>query len=216
MSADRGRKAGADGEGGEFGGTEGGFDGNGAVVDHKTVPAEEPAGGGQEVVGEGMALEVLNDDGPTSAKGHVPEQVDNLGVGEVVQEERAVNDVEAGGAEGQGKGIGLDAGRRGVAEVAGLPVEAGDAGVGIGLANGAGLVAGGGADIEEGEGVAWGVEFGETLPHDAMAAEPTIQPGELAEILVGLPIGSVVQEFALEDAPAAGMNQAGTSMAPSR
>jgi hypothetical protein len=161
-------QAGGLGELGEFLFGKGGGDGDGAVVQGDGVPTEDVAGGGEEPVGENMAAEILDDEGTAGDAGEFGEEFHHLLVGEVMEEEAGVDEVDL--ADGQGEGIADDAGRGGLVEVAAEAIETDDGGVGKVALDDAAHVAGGGADVEEGEALIGLDEAGEVFAEDAMAA----------------------------------------------
>lgn len=145
-------EAGLAGQLGELVAAEGGGDGDGTVVERQGVPTEQGPRGGQKAVGKPMAFQVLNNQGAAGGGGEAAEELDDLGVGEVVEEEAGVDEVDR--ADGQAEGVADDFGRGGAGEVAVLEVEADDGGAGEVALDDAAHVAGGGADVEERESIA--------------------------------------------------------------
>lgn len=71
----------------------GGGDAQGAVLHGDAMPAEEGLGDREEAVGDGVAVEILDDDQATGDAVHFGEDAGAIGVGEVVEKQRAVGDV---------------------------------------------------------------------------------------------------------------------------
>lgn len=107
----------------EFGAAPSGGNAELAVVDGEGVPAQQRARGAKEVVGEGVAVKVLDEDETAGDAVHFDEEADAIGVGEMVEEEGAMDDVAGGIGEGKAEGIGGEAAGRGALEVAGVEVE---------------------------------------------------------------------------------------------
>jgi hypothetical protein len=190
-------EAGLAGEGFEFRAAEAGGDGGGGVVAGHAVPAEKAAGCGDESEGDGVAFEVDTDDGAAADGPEVGEELDDLGVREVMEEEGGKDDVDGIWGKRESKGVGGDGGEAVAGEVMGAEVEADDAGVGVGVAEGFAHVAGGGADVEKRErsGGRQGRQATEGLLKDAVSAEPEVEPTDVGEGAGGFPGIGAIHEF---------------------
>lgn len=177
------------------GGAEAAEDGDRAVVLDEGVPGGEAGGEREEGEGDRLAVEVVDEPAEAGLGLHPAEELDDFGVGEVVGEQRADDDVD-GGVRGVGLEAGLEesdgAGEGDFASGAddvGVEVNAGEADgevvVGGPAADAAEHVAGAAAyvdDVEgaglEGEGA---VEGGEEGEGGAVGEGEAVDAGEVAE-----------------------------------
>ena len=208
VTADAGRgEPGAVSEREEFGGGEGGGDRYGSVMENEGAPAEERPGERQEAIGEGVALEVLEDHRAAGRAVHRGEEFDDLSVREVVEKKRAVYEVEGTRTEGKSEGIGGEARSRGEREIARQKIEASDTGLGKGARERAGDVSRGGADVEQSEPLVRGNEPAEQRTGDRVSAEPAIQESDLGEVESGFGGRGGVEPFRENNAFGAGEGQ---------
>lgn len=208
VTADAGRgEPGAVSEREEFDGGEGGGDRYGSVVEDERAPAEERSGEREESIGEGVALEILEDYRAAGRAVHRGEEFDDLRVGEVVEKKGAVYEVEGTRTEGQSEGVGSEARRRGEREVARQKIEASDARLREGTRECAGNITRSGADVEQGERLVRGNEATEQRAGDRVSAEPAIQESDLGEVDRGFGGCGGVEQFREDDACGAGEGQ---------
>ncbi len=194
-------EAGAESKGEQFLFLERGAHRDRAIVERDIMPAEEPFGGGDEVVGERTAFKV---DGEHCAAGHGPkiaEELNYLLIGEVMQEERAENEVEAARGEGQQKRVGCQLGLRGFFEVDAFIIQRRYGGAGIAAPEDGAHVTRCCPDVEHREAIVRGMDkFGHDAPQDGMAAEIAVDTDEVAKIVTRHLRTGMVQQFGHNDA----------------
>src|ERR1700680_4803441 len=94
-----------------------------AVIERDVVPAEEPLGGGDEAISERPTLQVDREHRAARHRMEVAKQLHHLVVGEVMQEKRAEDKIEAARGEGQQKRVGGQLGMRSVLQMNALAIE---------------------------------------------------------------------------------------------
>lgn len=184
MAPDGGVEPSGGGKAAEFGGSEGGVDRSGAVGDGEGMPAKERCRGAEEPLGAGVAVKINSDEGAAGDGGKGAEQGDDGIVGEMMEEEGAEDVVDGGGSEGEAEGVGNEHWGRSGGEVARQTIGTKDGGAGEGGADEAGMIAGGGADIEEGE-ACGGMEVVKQLAGDGMPAEVAVDADNIGKVASG-------------------------------
>ena len=193
-------ESGAVGQCFKLGALECGLNGNQAVVHEHAVPSKEPLGCGQEVIGQGAALQINGQNGPARDAGKVGEQRDDGVIREVVQKKRADYVIEAARAEGELKSVGADFGRGCGQQVRVAHIERADPGPGEPLSDSDSGLTRRRADVQCRERVGRRRQRAESRAQDAIAAEVAVDTGQVAEAFAGLGGAGMIEQLRFDDA----------------
>lgn len=187
----------------QFGLLETGLDREAPIVHGEVLPAQQPLSGRSEVVGQGVAIDIDGHDGTAGGFAEAAQQFNDALVGEVVEEERGEDEVEAAGCEGKMEGVAGNARGIGGFQVQRTLVQADDAGMGIRATDDRGHVAGRGADIEEREAFVLTDEARQHAAQNEVPSEIAVDPDQVAKTTARqIRLGSIHQ-FSAENTPIA-------------
>src|SRR4051812_12534797 len=112
------------------------------------VPPEDPSRKRQEIVSQRIPFEIGQYNSPPRDSSKVPQQLNNMVVGKMVQEQRAVDKIEAAFPERHAKSIAAHARTARTSHVAEVVIEGRQSGIGIFSLDTSPHVSGRGAYIE--------------------------------------------------------------------
>lgn len=166
------------------------------------VPAKKPLGHGQGVVRQRVAFKVGNEYGAAGEAVHVAQQVDDLGVTEVMQEQRAEDVIKCvlakRGLKSVRDNLAADAVRSfGMRQPI---VEQRELSIGIGALDGGAVVAGAGTDLQPGEASgAVGLLFLQEPTKNGVAAEVAVDAAQIGQAEERFRGGTIVQKLGAAD-----------------